>query len=116
MMPFQIGAILVLALVSAFTVRAMARHRLTPLAGTLWLALWLTGAIAIAWPDVTVRVARMVGIARGADLVSYLSILAMLFGFFVVNVRMRRIESQITRLARELALRAPEEPGDSGEE
>lgn len=114
MMPFQIGAILVLALVSAFTVRAMARQRLTPLAGTLWLALWLSGAIAIAWPDVTVRVARTLGIARGADLVSYLAILGMLLGFFVVNVRVRRIESQITRLVRELALRAPEEREDDG--
>jgi hypothetical protein len=105
MTPFQIVAILVLAGVCGLTIRSIGRKRLTPLAGVFWLLVWLSGAIAIAWPTVTVEVAQLLGIKRGADLVSYLSVLAMLFGLFAVNVKIRRLESQITFLVRELALR-----------
>ncbi len=112
---FQIVAISALAIAAAFTIRAVARKRITPAAGLFWLAVWISGAIAIGWPAVTVAVARVLGIARGADLVSYLSILAMLVGFFLLNVRVRRIESQITQIVRELALRDPDDRAGADE-
>ncbi|MFN2443259.1 MAG: DUF2304 domain-containing protein [Thermoanaerobaculia bacterium] len=115
MTPFQIAAISVLAIVAAFTIRAVARKRMTPGAGAFWLAVWISGAIAVGWPAVTVAVAGALGIARGADLVSYLSILAMLVGFFLLNVRVRRIESQITQIVRELALRNPNDRAGADE-
>ncbi|MGH9456744.1 MAG: DUF2304 domain-containing protein [Thermoanaerobaculia bacterium] len=115
MTPFQIAAILGLSIVSTWTIVAIARKRLTPVAGVFWLALWIAGVAAISWPAITVAAARAVGIARGADLVSYLAILAMLVGFFTFNVRVRRIESQITQIVRELAIRGAEQPSvDTG--
>lgn len=105
MMPFQVLAISGLAVVAILTIRSVSRKRISPAAGVFWLTLWISGAIAIGWPAITVDVARRLGIARGADLVSYLSILAMLVGFFWMNLRLRRMESQITTVVRELALR-----------
>jgi len=108
MTPFQILAISGLTVVVILTIRAVARKKISPAAGVFWLALWIGGAIAIGWPAITVEVARALGIARGADLVSYLSILAMLVGFFLLNLRIRRMESQITAIVRELALNEPQ--------
>ena len=107
MTPFQILAISGLTVVVILTIRAVARKKISPAAGVSWLTLWIAGAIAIGWPAITVEVAQALGIARGADLVSYLSILAMLVGFFWLNLRIRRMESQITAVVRELALRDP---------
>ena len=115
MTPFQILAISGLTVVVILTIRAVARKKISPAAGVSWLTLWIAGAIAIGWPAITVEVAQALGIARGADLVSYLSILAMLVGFFWLNLRIRRMESQITTVVRELALRAPNDPLDGAE-
>lgn len=105
MTPFQLGSLVLLAAVIGLTSRALSRRRLSPAMGVAWLALWMLGAAAIAWPESTARLARSVGIARGADLVSYLAILAMLIGFFVLYLRLKRIETQITLIVREMALR-----------
>ncbi|MGK2857252.1 MAG: DUF2304 domain-containing protein [Thermoanaerobaculia bacterium] len=114
MTPFQIVAIAALAVVLAISVAAIARKRVTPLVGVFWVGVWLAGAVAIGWPDVTVTLARALGINRGADLVSYLAILAMLAGFFALNLRIRRMESQITTIVQELALRSENDAdGDS---
>jgi hypothetical protein len=97
----------------------LARHRIGTSAGIAWLTLWTAAGIAIARPQVTVTVARALGIARGADLVFYLAILAMFAGFFAVYVKFRRLEAGITSLVREIALREAEDGGggrDSGVE
>ena len=54
--------------------------------------------------------AQPLGIARGADLVFYCAILAMFIGFFMVYVRLRRLETTLTKLTRHLALQNPLPP------
>ena len=81
------------------------RHRIGPRVGVAWLLLWVTAGVAIARPELTVTVARALGIARGADLVFYFAILAMFVGFFAMYMKFRRIESEITTLVRRLALK-----------
>lgn len=76
-----------------------------------WIILWIAAAVGIAWPGITVVVANALGIARGADLVFYLAILGMFIAFFLVHLRLRRFEAELTRIVRELALRSPKEPG-----
>lgn len=84
--------------------RAVRRHRLAPGPGALWIALWAAAGLFIARPEWTALVARRLGIARGADLVFYCGILGGMVGFLLVYARLRRLESQLTRLVRELAL------------
>jgi hypothetical protein len=64
----------------------------------------LFGGIAVAFPDATSAIARPLGIARGADLVFYLAILFMLVGFYMMYVRLRRLDANITQLVRHLAI------------
>ena len=89
-------------------------------AGIGWILLWLAAAVAIQRPELTVVVARFLGIDRGADLVFYLAILAMFAGFFVVLVRIRRLDQTLTEVVRQVALQTPSashpsesDPGDA---
>jgi hypothetical protein len=109
---FQIAAFVLLGFALAVTIALAVRHRIPGRVGFAWTLLWVAAIVAIAWPNSTVIVAHALGIARGADLVFYLAILGMLIGFFGVFVRMRRFETELTRVVRELALRSPAEPPD----
>lgn len=83
---------------------AYRRGRVSRFGLLLWIAVWGAGGWAIAVPEATARVARWLGIGRGADLVFYLAILAALFGFLTAFLRFRRLDSELTALTREIAL------------
>ena len=113
---FQLLGIGFAAVFALLSVLAAARRRLGRLAGLAWGALWTLAAIAIARPQLTVVTAQMLGIQRGADLVFYLAILGMFVGFFLVYVRLRRLNEGLTTVVRQLALaeeRPPDSAGDS---
>lgn len=94
------GALLAIVVVVA----AIRRHRLAPGPGALWVLLWTAAGVLIARPEWTAILAGFLGIARGADLVFYLAILGAMVGFLAVYIRLRRLESQLTLVVRELAL------------
>ena len=56
------------------------------------------------FPSVADRVAAFVGVDRGADLMLYLSTMALLFLCFNLYLRQKRIEGEIVAVARQLAL------------
>ena len=105
MTSFQWIAFAVLGVSFVITLALTVRRRIAPRVGFAWGLLWIAAAVAIARPELTATIAQALGIGRGTDLVLYVAILAMVFGFFAVYVRMRRIESDLTKIVRELAIR-----------
>lgn len=102
-----------LALTAAmWAARAASSGRIGRGAAAAWIVLWGAAGTAIARPDLTVAVARLLGISRGADLVLYLSILGMIGGFFFVYLRLKRVESSITELVREIAIHGDGSDGE----
>jgi small membrane protein len=70
------------------------------------------GAIAVISPDFTDRIAAMVGVGRGADLVTYLSIVGVLFVLVHYYAKFVELQRNLTQVTRELAiLRAEVEQG-----
>jgi small membrane protein len=110
---FQWIAFVLLAVPFLATVTLTVRRTIGPRVGFAWGLLWIAAAVLIARPELTAIVARALGIGRGTDLVFYVAILAMGFGFFTTYVRLRRIEGNMTKLVRELALRSAEVPRSS---
>jgi hypothetical protein len=102
---FQLLGISLLVTLVAVTIAAARRSYLGWPASVGWVCVWTAAATAIAIPESTMIVAHALGIDRGADLVFYCSILAMLAGFFVVFVRFRRLEQDLTRIVRHAAIR-----------
>lgn len=113
MTSFQWIAFAVLGVSFVVTLTLTVRRVIVPRVGFAWGLLWIAAAVAIAKPDLTATVARALGIGRGTDLVLYFAILFMIFGFFAVYVRLRRMESYLTKVVRELAIRSASE-GDAG--
>jgi small membrane protein len=105
MTAFQLVALPLLVLFMIATGVATARHRLTVRAGVLWIVLWTAAAVSIAHPETLVTIARFLGIGRGTDLVLYLSILFMFVAMFLIYLRFRRMDEQITMLVRHIAIR-----------
>jgi hypothetical protein len=81
-------------------IRYRGRSRVT----FLWLVVWFLSGIALVYPSLAVTAARAMGVGRGADLVFYFNVLVTLSGFFLVYLRQRKLDRQITVLVRELAL------------
>jgi hypothetical protein len=78
------------------------------------LAFGIAAVAAVLFPDALTWVANLVGVHRGTDLLLYGSIVVFLFTTFAAYQRIHHLEDQITRLARELALRsAPPSPPSS---
>lgn len=102
---FQSIAIVGAAIALAAMFAAAASHAIGWRTAFAWSALWVLAAIAILKPSITVAIAHFLGIGRGADLVFYCGVLGMLIGFFLTYVRMKRLEGEITRLVRALAIR-----------
>lgn len=107
---FQIVSLPILAFLFIGSVVSILRGRGPQAVGFFWAAVWLAAGACIAVPELTRALAKPLGIARGADLVFYCAILAMFIGFFMVYVRLRRLETTLTKLARHLALQNPLPP------
>ena len=103
-MPIQI----ILSLVFIFAVlRVLARYRskeLTSLTTLGWLLFWVAAGVVVVWPDSTFRLARLVGVTRGADLVVYAALVTLFFIAFRLMVRQEKIQRDITLLTRKVTL------------
>ena len=69
-----------------------------------WLVFWMLAGVVALWPDTTFIVARFVGIARGADLVMYSSLVLLFFMVFKIMVRLEQDKKEITKMTRKRAL------------
>ena len=106
---FQTIALIGAATIIVATIAAAVRNSIEWRTAFAWCALWVAAAVTITRPNITVTLAHFLGIGRGADLVFYCGILGMFIGFFLVYVRIKRLESEITRLVRSIAIRDAEQ-------
>jgi len=99
---FQLVASLVLGPACVWSLYMGVRHRNRR---QVVLGLILAGTLLLVHrPDLATRVANLLGIGRGADLVSYISALGVLGCFFLILGIDRRMRIQITELNRAIAL------------
>jgi hypothetical protein len=70
-----------------------------------WAVVWSAGLVAVWFPETTTRMARLIGVGRGADAILYLSIALLSYLVFRLYILLDRQEQAITRLVTELALR-----------
>ena len=70
-----------------------------------WLAFWAGVGVVVVMPETTSRLADLVGITRGADLVVYIAIIVLFYLVFRILVKIESIEQEITKVVRAEALR-----------
>ncbi|MBI4433296.1 DUF2304 domain-containing protein [Candidatus Uhrbacteria bacterium] len=70
----------------------------------LWLVPWSAVAVVAIVPDMTSRIAGVLGIGRGADAVVYAAIVLLLVLVLRLSMRIEQLDRAITRVVRELTL------------
>jgi small membrane protein len=78
------------------------RHRRAAVLGAL---VWMAAGLTVLRPEMTIAIAKMLGIGRGADLILYLFVVAFLLAAFYVYNRMAQLESVLTSIVRQMAIR-----------
>ena len=64
----------------------------------------VAGAVFIIFPELTNKLAELVGVKRGANLIFYTGFLFLFFLILKLYARTRRIERSLTELIRQLAI------------
>jgi small membrane protein len=76
------------------------------------ISIWAAAAAAIGDPEFPQAVATYVGIARGADFVLYVGLLASLATFFYFYSRYLRLQGQLADVVRHLAIQNARRGGE----
>ena len=64
----------------------------------------LLGVFFVLNPEITTRIANLVGVGRGTDLILYLCVVTFFMAFIVLYAKLRKLEAAQTELARQLAI------------
>lgn len=92
--------------------RILMRYRRGELSSSetiFWCTFWLLIIGATLSPRTTDEIARYVGVERGADLLVYLSVIFLFFLVFKIFVQIHKIEQDITKIIRKIALEETEQ-------
>src|SRR3989338_6450633 len=71
----------------------------------LWVILWVGASVVVLVPKTSERIAAILGVGRGVDVVVYLSIATLFYFMFRIMTRLDRMEREITKDVRAAALR-----------
>jgi hypothetical protein len=104
MSPIQIGLLAFLGLSFGGLVGLGRRGSLPRSVTVLLSVVCLGGAALVIQPDLTTRIASLLGIGRGADLMLYLLILGTSWGLLSMYMRLRAVRRDMTLLVRRMAL------------
>ena len=66
----------------------------------------IVSVIFILWPEVTSRMAKVMGVGRGADLIFYISIIMFWYVIIQLFARIRKLELMLTELIRKDTVRS----------
>ena len=72
---------------------------------SLWGIFWIILGVFIVYPYLMSRLANLVGVGRGVDVIVYFGLILLFYLVFKINVRMEKIEQDITKIVKEEALR-----------
>ena len=100
-----VAAIVGIALLAVLSLRSRRISR------WIALALAIAGVVFVMRPDATNRIAHLLGVGRGADLMMYIFLVATVYALMQLYARVRTLDGQITQLSRALAIANARKPG-----
>lgn len=101
MRPIQFILILLLVMVVVTYFRRLRSRLLDRVIAVLF---GLVGVVMAVMPDWTNTLAQLVGVGRGADLLTYLGLVGLIFLCLLLYSKLRDLESSLTDLVRAIAI------------
>ncbi|MBN1502543.1 DUF2304 family protein [Candidatus Woesearchaeota archaeon] len=100
----QIIAIVFALFAISRVILRMRDKKLTPGEFFFWTLIWLGLLGVVFFPSLTSRLANLIGIGRGIDLIIYGSIAILFYLLFRIYVKIEEIEQEITKVVREISI------------
>ncbi|MDQ0865977.1 DUF2304 domain-containing protein [Arthrobacter globiformis] len=110
----QVALVLAVIIVSLALMRGGSNARHLAIRRIMLVLFAFLAALSIFFPELLTRVARLLGIGRGTDLVLYGLIVSFLVFMATTYQRFRHMESTLTKLSRRIALDETPPPGVDG--
>jgi len=88
------------------TISGFKKGRINTTGLIIWLSLWTVIVLASFLPNTTTFFANILGVNYGTDLAVYLSIMALFYIVFRIYIKLEKIESAITTIVKEIALKS----------
>ncbi len=105
MQPVQIAA-LIFAAIHIARILALYKSKKLPLkAAIFWFFVWAMVLVVIFFTPVIDALSRPVGVGRGIDLIVYVSVMVLFYLVFQLSMKIDKLEHEITKLVREIALK-----------
>ena len=106
-MLIQIITIFVVFVLIARVGSKFKKREITFKEATLWAILWFGVGIVVLYPSLADKIASKIGLqtATGIDLVVYIAVALAFYLIFRIFVHIERIERQITKIVRAVALK-----------
>ena len=73
-----------------------------------WTIFWILAGVVVVVPDSTMSLARILGVGRGVDAIIYLALAMLFYLFFKNTVQLEKMNRDLTKVTRALALRDAE--------
>jgi len=102
----QFSQIVLIATIVGFVIYSF-RLRSVLVDRILYALITVVGIVFVIAPNLSTRIANMIGIGRGADLVVYAFIMFSLFQLVSTSAALREMDRKMTVLVRENAIRHP---------
>ncbi len=103
--PIQIAAF-VFAAIHIARIMALWKTKKLPLkTAVFWFFVWFAVLLIVSVTPIIDALSRPVGVGRGIDLVVYIGIMILFYLVFQQNMKIDKLENEITKLVREIALK-----------
>lgn len=103
--PIQVIALVVACVHMARVLVLWKRKKLEGKTALFWFLIWSAVLIiAFATPLVN-KLSILIGVGRSVDLAMYIALLVLFYLVFQSNMKVNKLEQEITRLVREIALK-----------
>ena len=96
---------ILLAILAAVVLLYFSRLRSKAADGLIILICFGCASLMVMRPNIATRIANLVGVGRGADLIVYLALPGLLMMIFLLFSRTRELNAKLTMAVREYALR-----------
>ncbi len=75
-----------------------------------WTSMWAVVVLVALMPQAIDELARLVGVGRGADLLVYTGVVALLYAVHRLMVRQQKLNEEVTELVRTIAIDRVKKP------
>jgi hypothetical protein len=116
MSAFQIAFTVVAAVQAVLALRRFAHAHHAHTAPLVFAVVWIAAIAVVLNPEWSNHAARLVGIGRGVDLVTYALLSLFVWAHYQQYLRYKRLENHLTTLVREMTIASAVRPGPRSDE